>query len=127
GGGSGKKEIGPFASVALDPDFAAHQFGEALADGQAEAGAAVVASGGGVHLLEGLEEPVLFVHRDADSGVAHRKVQQPLLRVTKKIGVGLVARLKSSGAAPGRSDLDGDLALVGEFNGVANEVDQDLA
>ncbi len=76
--------------------------------------------------MEGLEESVLFVHRNADSGVAHRKVQQPLLRVPKKIGVRLVARLKSSGAAAGRSDLDGDLALVGEFNGVANEVDQDL-
>ena len=84
-------EGGALAGVALDPDLAAQQLGQAFADGQAQPGAAVVASGGGVHLLERLEQAALLVQRDADAGVAHGEMQQPLLRVAEEIGVLLVA------------------------------------
>ena len=55
-------------------------------------GAAVVAGGRGIHLLERLEQPVLLVERDADAGVAHGEMQQPLLGMPQKIRVMFVAR-----------------------------------
>ena len=90
-GQNGEMEGGAFAGVALDPDLAAQQLGQAFADGQAQAGAAVVARGGGIHLLEGLEQPVLPVQRDADAGVAHREMKQPLFGMAEEIGVRLLA------------------------------------
>ena len=82
---------GAFAGVALDPDLSAQQLGQAFADGQAQPGAAVVASGGGIHLLERFEQAALPVQRDADAGVAHGEMQQPLFRVAEEVGVLLVA------------------------------------
>jgi hypothetical protein len=43
-----------------------HQARQALRDGQAQAGAAVAAGGGGIHLLEGLEQIALAGGVDAD-------------------------------------------------------------
>ncbi len=56
---------------------AAHQLGQALADGQAQAGAAEPTSSGGVGLTEGLEQPAHAIRRDADARVAHGEDQQP--------------------------------------------------
>ena len=42
---------------------------ELAADREAEAGAAVLAAGAGVGLLEGLEDDLLLLRRDADAGV----------------------------------------------------------
>ena len=53
----------------------AHQGHQPGGDGQAQAGAAVLPRGRGVRLLEGLEDPLLLVGRDADAGVAHREAQ----------------------------------------------------
>ena len=89
-GQNGEMERGALAGIALDPDLAAHQLGQALADGQAQAGAAVMAGGGGIHLLERFEQAVLLVQRDADAGVAHGEMQQPLLGMAEKLGVLLV-------------------------------------
>ena len=50
-------------------DLAAEQHGQLAADGEAEAGAAVLARGAGVGLLEGLEDEPLLLRRDADAGV----------------------------------------------------------
>ena len=82
---------GALAGVAFDPDLPPEQLGQAFADGQAQPGAAVVASGGGIDLLERLEQAALPVQRDADAGVAHGEMQQPLFGVAEKIGVLLVA------------------------------------
>ena len=126
-GRDGEMERGAFAGIALDPDLAAHQFGQAFADRQAQAGAAVVAGGGGIHLLEGLEQPVLPVQRDADAGVAHREMQQPLLRVADETRCPARGRTGCcAGRAPRPGDFDDHLALVGELDGVADEIDQDL-
>ena len=58
------------AGFALDPDAAAHHLHQPLADGQAEAGAAVLARRRRVGLRERLEQPALLLRRHADAGVA---------------------------------------------------------
>ena len=95
---------------AFDPDVAAHELGELAADGEAEAGAAVLACGGGIDLREGLEELVDLVGGDADAGVADGKENK------RFAGFGL-----------GTGDGDADFALGGEADGVGEEIDEDLA
>ena len=51
-------------------DLAAEQARQLAADGEAEAGAAILAAGAAVGLLERLEHDLLLVGRDADAGVA---------------------------------------------------------
>jgi hypothetical protein len=47
----------PSPRRAVSADFSTHQFGQPPGDGEAEAGAAILARGRGVGLLEGLEQP----------------------------------------------------------------------
>ncbi len=104
--GEGEVEGGALADGAVDADGAAHEFDEALADDEAEAGAAVFAGGGGVDLGEGAEEAVDAVGGDADAGVVDDELD---------------------GAGAGGEDLDGDGAGGGELDGVVDEVGDDLA
>ena len=92
---------------ALDPHGAAHQLGEAFADGEAQARAAVLAGGRGVELAELLEQLVGTIGRDADASVANREMDL----------VGCVARI----------DGHDDLADLGELHGVGEQVDHHLA
>ena len=66
-----EREHAARARRADQPDLAAEQLGELARDGQAQAGAAVLAAGRAVGLLERLEDDLLLVGRDADAGVAH--------------------------------------------------------
>ena len=59
------------ARLAVHADLPAHQGDQPGGDGQAQAGAAVLARGRGVLLLEGPEDSLLLVLGDADAGVAH--------------------------------------------------------
>jgi hypothetical protein len=52
-------------------DLAAQQVRQLAADGEPEAGAAILAAGAGVGLLEGLEDDLLLLRRDADARVVH--------------------------------------------------------
>ena len=61
----------PLSGRAAQLDFAAQQVGQFAADRQAQAGAAVLAAGAGIGLLEGLEDDSLLFRRDADAGVGH--------------------------------------------------------
>ena len=92
---------------ALDPHRAAHQFGESLADCEAQPGAAVLAGGRRVELAELLEQLVRPVDRNADAGVAHGEVD-------------LVGRLAWF-------DSQDHLSGLGEFHSVGEQVDHDLS
>ncbi|MNF65956.1 hypothetical protein D3C84_477390 [compost metagenome] len=107
---SGKPEGAALARFALHPYLASHQLSQFAGDGESEAGAAVLAGGGAVRLLEGLEQPLLLFLAHADPRVLHRAVQQHLLRQLLQA-----------------ADLDQDLALFGELDRVVGVVDQDLA
>jgi hypothetical protein len=67
----GKPEGAAHARGAVDPDAAAHQLDELLADHQAEAGAAVLAGGRRVRLVERLEQLGHLRGRHADAAVLH--------------------------------------------------------
>ena len=95
---------------AFHPHRAAHQLGQPLADGQAQAGAAVLARGAAVGLAELLEQP------------AHASARSCRCR----------CRAPRSAASSRRSRaLDAHrqhhLAGFGELDGVAEQVEQDLA
>ena len=114
------------ADRALDPDPAAHHLHQLRGDGQAQAGAAVLARGGGVGLGEGLEDQPLLFGRDADAGVAHLEMQKWRVRECAS-GERPPASVAANVAFTRHSNGDDDLAVLGELQGVARQVDDDLA
>ena len=106
----GEPERRPDARRALHADLAAHELDEAPADGQAQAGAAEAPRGGGVGLRERLEQHVELLGRDADAGVAHLEAQRrPVVPLVHE------------------PDGHRHLAALGELDGVADQVGEDLA
>ena len=106
----GEEERRAAARLALHPHPAAQALGEAPADHQPQAGAAIDAGDRGVGLAERLEQAVDAVGRDADPGVAHGEEELDQ-------AVPLARR---------RVDLQADLAARRELDGVVEQVDQDL-
>ena len=94
----------------VTPISPVHHLGQALADGQPEAGAAVFAGGRAVGLDERLEEMLLGLGGYADAGVGNLEAQTD--------AAGLFLR--------GRDGHD-HLSLLGELDGVPQQVHQDLA
>jgi len=118
GGADGEGERGAAVGFAGEGNGAAHELDDVLADGEAEAGAAVAAGGGFVDLAEGAEDFLVVFGGDADAGVAHGELEQAL-------GGG-----RGGGGAGGQrkgAEADLDFAVGGEFDGVVDEVDDDLA
>jgi hypothetical protein len=95
---------------ALDANLAAHEFDQLFGDGEAESGSAVFAGGRAVDLGEGLEEVGQGFLWDSEAGVAHGEQEGDVV-----------------GGVVGAGHLDDDLALIGELEGVDDEVGQDLA
>ena len=109
GQGDDKPESAALAGSALNPDFAAHQVDQPLADGQPEPGATILAGHRVVGLLEGIEQPRLRCAFDTDAGIGDREAQLQGV-------VGLGQRLHTQA----------DRTVVGELDGIADEVDQHL-
>ena len=97
------------ARLAADADLAAHQTYQMLADRQPEAGAAKLAGDRGIGLGERLEQPGGSFALDADAAVAYRELQRYAVAV-------LLQQLH----------LQQDLAVVGEFHRVAEQIVQHL-
>ncbi|MNZ88486.1 hypothetical protein D3C78_1073810 [compost metagenome] len=91
-------------------DLAAHQIDQTLADGQAQPGSAVLARGRGVGLGEGLEQLAALRLAETDAGVDDLEAQPGAL---------LAVLLPMDG--------DGDLALPGELDRIAQQIAQHLA
>src|SRR5690606_19755839 len=87
-----------------------HQLDQTARDGEAEAGAAVIAGRGRVDLAEQLEEPVHPVWRESDAGITNGDTH-PRLAVLS-----------------GWNGIHGEVhfAFAGEFHGIAEQVDQHL-
>src|SRR5437764_6413171 len=102
---------GAFAGLALHPDLSTQQLSEAFGDSQAQASPAIVASRRGINLLKRFEQAVLPLQGNADPSIAHREMEQPFLRMAKKIGVRVAARFQISRAARGGRDLNDHLAV----------------
>ena len=95
---------------ALQPNPSTHQLHQFGGDGQAQAGATVFPCGGAIGLDEGLENLPAFFVRHADARIAYGDVEH---HVGFAEGLGLHS--------------NHDFALLGEFDGVAHEVDDDPA
>ncbi len=98
------------ARLAFEPDAPAHQLDQPAADREAQAGAAVLARGGHVGLRERLEQFRRLLLRHADAGVAHGELE-----------------LHFFAGALDLFDVEPDFALLGELDGVVDEVRQNLA
>ena len=107
-------EGAPLAGRALDPDLAAEEPGDLPADREAEAGAAVLAAGAGVGLLEGLEDDAVLVRGDADAGVADGEGDHGAGGVED-----LVVRVPPAG---GERRLERHRPPLGELEGVGEQV-----
>ena len=98
------------ARRAFRPDASAHELDQIFGDRQPESGTTVFARGGGIGLVEGLEQALALLGRHADTGVLHPKMQFHAV------------------CGPGHGfNSHHDLAAFGEFDGVVAQVDQDLA
>src|SRR5579863_8151450 len=95
------------AGRAVDADFAAHQGGELRADGQSQTGAAIFSRRERVRLAEGIEYAALDFLGYADARVDDLESQQAI-----------------RAGCPYPHD---NLAGVRELDGVADEIDEDLA
>ena len=95
---------------AFQSDVATHEADKLLGDRGAKARSAKPPGGRLIGLREALEDALLRVRRDADAGVADRKLQ-----IDTAVGF------------PLRGHVQGHAAALGEFHRVAREVDEYLA
>ncbi len=103
-------EFAAAAGHAFHFQFAAHQFDQAPANGQAQAAAAVTPTGGRVGLQERREDHALLFLGNTDARVADRKQQLELV-----------------GVAAGKTAYrQHHFALFGELDRIADQVDQHL-
>src|SRR5258706_5150953 len=70
-------EAGAAAGAIVEADVPLHQLDQALADGEAEAGAALLARGGGVGLREAAEDAAVEGFRNAGPAILHRHPDRP--------------------------------------------------
>ena len=105
----GEPECAAFSGSALDTDLATHLQGQPFADGEAETGAAIFAVGRIVGLFERGKQALRVLGGNADALVPHFEAQEHRV-----------------GAFLGQSHMDADGALGGEFECVADQVQQDL-
>ncbi len=95
---------------AVDRDDPAHQFHQLPGDGQAQAGSAVLAGHRAVGLIEGAKNALLFGQRNADAGIAHLELQTVTVRPRFQ-----------------KDQPQHHFALLGEFDGVAQQIAQNLS
>ncbi|GAA3067988.1 hypothetical protein GCM10020254_09650 [Streptomyces goshikiensis] len=105
------------ARCALRGDGPAEELGDLTADGEPEAGAAVLAAGGAVGLLEGAEDGFQLLLGDADSRVPYPEGDDG----------SAAAQTCGDLGARRRFDAELDAAALGELDGVGEQVAQDLA
>jgi hypothetical protein len=102
-------ERAPASRLALHPEPSPHHLHQLRRDGQPQAGPAVLARGRGVELREGFEQFLHVVGRDIDARVDDGEMQ-----------VDPIAGLRLP------LDPNHDLAVVGELDRVARQIDHDL-
>ena len=109
-------ERGALTRLALHPHPSLQSLGEAVADREAQAGAAIQPAGRGVRLAERAEQAIHTIGGDADAGIAHGETEVHELASRE------LRRRRETGL-----DQDEDLSLGGELDRVVQEIDQDLA
>ncbi len=103
-------EGAPFTQFTFDPNASIHHTDQPRANCQSESGAAVYARHGTVGLGKRFEDFALFVGRDSNPGILDGEMQAH--------GIGGFTFLLHR---------DEDLSAFGELDGVAHQIDNDLA
>jgi hypothetical protein len=117
----GEPELRAFALFADYTGLTAHQLSQLLRGGQPQAGAAVLSRGRGVHLAELVEEQAELGCRNADARVAHREAEQHVvLNLSRRLRVSWFHLFH-------QRDADRNLASRCELDGIARQVDENLA
>ena len=106
---NGETEGRADAQRAVEVNLTAHQSDQPAGNRQAQTGAAKLARRRPVGLLKGVENPRLRIGRDTDPLVTHGEIQRQ--------------RIGRSGAL---ADRQRHLALLGKFDGIAHQIEQDL-
>src|SRR6185436_21167554 len=104
--------------VADQPDLSAEQTGDLAADREPEAGAAVLAAGGPVGLLEWLEDDPVLLRIDPDAGVRHPECHDRWRRTERAMVAGP--------PVPCKRDVQPHRAALGELERVGEQVLQHL-
>ena len=106
----GEPEGRALAGSAVDADCAAHHLDQLFGDGEPEPGAAIAAGGGSVGLEERGEERRDLFRSDADAGIGDGEANR---------GAAVAEALEAG--------VEGDVAAVGELDGVGGKVGEYLA
>ena len=101
---------GTLAVDALHTDRSAHQLHQVLDNGQPEPGALHASVALGVHLAEVLKDFVQILLPDAAAGILHPEGNQLLVPVRARLA----------------GDTGPDIALLGELDGVVDDINQNL-
>ncbi len=109
-----KREGRPLTRRAVQVNFAAEQARQFAADGKAEAGTAIFAAGRGVRLLEGFENDLLFLQRNANAGVGDFESHHRRCLVEN--------RMVRAPTAEHSIDVEPDAALRRKFERVRQQV-----
>src|SRR5437868_5462442 len=84
------------------------------ADGEPKTGAAILAAGRSIGLLEGFKDDLLLLERNTDTGIRHFE-RHHLASFVERLAVGIPA-------AGRRMHIEPDAALFGEFKGIRQEI-----
>ena len=114
-----QREHAALAGNAFQADLAAQQARDLAADGKAQSGAAVLAAGGSVGLLERLEDDLLLLRWNADAGILHRERHHVRGAVQHR----MVRRASPPWRGPMRSVTD---AVLGELERIRKQILQHL-
>ena len=104
-----KPELATLTGCAGKADGSPHLFHQLLADGQSQSRAPELSGRGFIRLAKGFKQAGLAFWRNADARVTHLHPNGLLVRVRVQI-----------------DQFDNDFALLGELNGVPNQIRQDL-
>ena len=96
--------------MALHADLSPHELDELGGNGQSETRSTIFPRRGGVGLGESLEDLILLLRSNADTGICDREMQ---LHVVLRLVL--------------QFDSEHDFALFREFDGVSDQVHHDLA
>src|SRR5580704_18365156 len=105
-----KKEGRARAGNAFHPHRSSHKFSQSFTDHESESGSSVTAGGGRIDLLKCLKKLLNPRLGDANTRIDYRKQKLVALR-----------------PVPFAFNVDGDFTLRREFNGIANQVEQNLS
>src|ERR1700733_11705728 len=109
-------EAASFARLTLDPDLSSHRLNQPGRDGQSEACSSEPARGRTIGLRKCLEDQLLFFRGNADAGIAHGEVELQFITIILSFQINLSFQRY----------YQLYLAALGEFDGIPDQVHDDL-